>query len=91
MVISDIVRKNKKFISDKVSVLNIRPVSSADKVISALKGKKPSSLTNIRDVSGIRSMGNLHNVIANLLSDGIVEKTKCEHCNTGTVLYKLKS
>ena len=89
MVISKVIRPNKKTLTSIVSVERSRRVSTRNKIINTLgMYKQGLPLTEIQYKGDILSMGNLHHTIKFMVRAGEIDKEKCPHCSN-TELYKL--
>lgn len=65
-------------------------MSNTDKVVGVLSDGIPRSQNYIMFKTRNKSAGNVHHNLMILVSDGILETTKCIHCDSNSILYKLK-
>jgi len=74
--ISRIVRNNKRTLDTQIpSPIRVPRVKNTDKVIETLEYSKcPLTFTEILSTTKIKSSGNLHNVLRNLINDNRISR-----------------
>jgi hypothetical protein len=72
--ISRIIRNNKRTLDTQIpTMVRVPRRNNSDKVIDSLKeAKSPLTFSEILYASGIRSSGNLHNILRLLVDDKVV-------------------
>ena len=78
-----------KTLENKHPKEKFRKMSTRDMIFNLFKEeKRPLTQAMIKKYSGVKSLGNIHETLINLLQDELIESYICECYETGK-LYKL--